>query len=228
MVENPLTTVSATVGSAVSSAVSQVQSLIDSGLASAEELLELETLKGGLESATSASNDLLAHADTLLFGDDQGTLISGGIGSNAGQALGAINLDDTLNSLGGSITETCDLITDFFGSVLGLGQDLLESLASAVQDALSFITNAIDTALGGISAAISVVVGAVTSLIGAITSVINEVISLIASELAAFAEWMAKQIDFALGSFFAGAQDNPCLQLLLGGVGTAALFALLD
>lgn len=228
MVSNPLGAARSAVNSAVGTGLSDIDMLIDSGLATPEELTGLETIKAVFNDASSAAGDMFSHADTLLFGDNQGSLISGGIGSNAGQALSAINLEDTLDSLGGAITETCDLIMDFFGSVLGAGKDLLDALADAVSQAVQFISNAISAAVGGLAAAIQAIVGAISTIIGAITSAISAIVSLIANELATFAEWLAKQLDFSLGNFLAGAQDNPCLQLLLGGVGTAALVSILS
>lgn len=215
MLQNPVATITDQVSGVVGGAVSQIDSLIAQA-PNPSDIADLTAVKDAVGDLGTQVASLKSHTETLLFGDGAGSPISGGFTSNAGQALAASNLNDTLSSIGGAITEGCELINDFFGSILGAGADLLNGALSAINNAIN-----------AISQGINAVLGAAASIIGAVTSIASQITNLILGEIAAFAEWIAKQLDFVVGSFINGALDHPCFGPVVGTVGTAALASIL-
>jgi phage-related protein len=128
-------------------------------------------------------------------------------------AVSAINLNDTMSSLAGPIVENCDLMQNFFGSVLGSGAELLGKIQSTIFGVLGTINGTIQSA-----------VNAATGIVSQIQALTNQAIAMVTNEIAAFAEWIGKQMDFALGSFMASLGDiSGCAGLVGDVVKTSAL-----
>lgn len=217
MVANPLSSLVSTANSNIATATTGIDGFTTDPTLTPEQIDDLNSISAQLGTLSGQVASLNGHANTLVFGDSSGSLISGGITSNAGQFIAANNLNDTYNALTNPAEATCDLLNDFLGTLLGPGASLLQAAINAVQDVLGLIAQGVQAVLG-----------AVATILGALASAGAALVNLIASELATYASWLAKQIDFGLGSFFSGLFSDPCINIITTAVGTAALIDILN
>lgn len=162
---------------------------------------------------------LQTHTNRLVFGDTSALPTRGGLTRNIGQALAAIDLNDTLNiqtaSAAARTVDPCALIQDFLGRILGAGAALLSAIRSVLRPILNLIGDLTE---------------ALTEVLGRLSSLASQILNLIANEIATFLEWIAKQINFGLARFLSrlNLPRNACAALALGAVATPALIAILD
>jgi len=202
MIKNPVST--ASTGSMVNSALARTTD---------------PTVTDALTSLQAQIGSLQTHTNRLVFGDASASPTRGGLTRNIGQALAAIDLNDTLNIQTASATvrtvDPCALIRDFLGRILGAGAALLRAIQSLLQPILNLVGD---------------LTNALTAVLGQISSLASQILNLIANEIATFLEWIAKQINFGLARFLSrlNLPRNACAALALGAVATPALIAILD
>lgn len=189
-----------------------------------------------LDGSTAQSQALMNHGNLLIFGDPRSSsIIGGGLQSNLGLAMGAITLDNTLNGAGAASGggDPCALIGEMFNSILGLGEELLNTLMEAlnntpIAELINQVGNLINEAEDAVAAAISELMAQVEAGLSAVREAMDAIANQIAEELAKFGEWLSKSLNYIYSNFLSGLFDDPCFRLVIGAVGTAALIGALS
>ncbi len=183
-------------------------------------VLQLDADLVELEAVTTTLN---SHMDTLLFGDEEGTIISGGFSSNVGQANSANTLFNTVAGLVGDFA-SCDLFDEFFGSLLGGANELL----NRALDAMAIALGAVGRLMSAVGAAVQEMVDLINQVIAEVQALINEMIAMVLGEIQAFTDWLQRQLDLALGNFLAALGAIPCIDNILVAIQTPELDILLN
>ena len=220
---NPILAAGNTLNSRIGSARSTLTGYIAATTGPA--LGKLQRLQASLGTLGGQSSSLVTHANRLIFGDENGDLIRGGITRNAGQALRAINLNDTLGRAAGTPppADPCGLMRGFFGTILGAGAALLAKAQALMAQVEAAIAQGVQVIQDGINAVLAIA----NQITAEIQAVVAEIANQISREIAAFAQWLQNQINFATGRFFAGFMGDPCFKAVASAVGTPALHAIL-
>lgn len=183
----------------------------------------------------SSMNSFVSHTNNLIFGSDDGSLISGGIASNTGSVISSIQLDNTYAALGedGSATEQdpCALMEQFMGSVLGTGERILNEALEVAKKVAGLLGAVVAALAGGVAAVIGAALAALNAAISAIRDKVSEVLNLISDELGKFREWLNKQINYGIGNFLAGTgldRFGDCAKLIIDSVGTSGLIDIIN
>ena len=188
----------------------------------------LRSLKACLDDSTTQVNALDTHAQTMIFGDSSGSVISGGLNSNLGTAMSALKLNNSMAALGQSPQGTtspsdpCAMISDFFETLIGKGQELIGQIQAAVQEALAPVQELINKINTAITTGLQALRDAITEITAKIQAAVSEITEAIAAELANFAKWLNLLFNFNLASFLAGIFDNSCARLLVNAVTSPA------
>ena len=128
----------------------------------------------------------------------------------------------------GNIQETVDFsqtafsqVENFINGAVSTVQDLAFNLVQNTVGTLkSFAQQIYDDVLSGVISTIQEVIGTISSYVQGIAQQVRDQI---ASELAKFAEWAQKQLDFSTGSFLAQIPDNECPKEILDFVASPDL-----
>ena len=170
----------------------------------------------------------------MLFGDNSGSVISGGLQSNITQAQSANTLSNSI-ALNGGTPATCDLFGQLFGSIQGAGATVF----GAIDAGISAVNNALAAIPQLINGAVNVIVGSevfqsiqstitsVNQTINGLLQAANNAISLVTNEIQSFVDWGQRQLDFAFGNILSRLQTDPCVSNLIGAVGTPQLSSLI-
>lgn len=194
----------------------------------------LRSLQTTLDDSTIQIGQLRDHTNTMLYGDSNGSVISGGLTSNLGQAMSAMNLNNQMAAAGQtplgshSDSDPCAIFMDFFGSLLGDGLDLLNQIGQALSDLLQPITQLINQINTAISAGIAALREAIQAGIAALREAISAIATMIRDELDAFAQWLSAQLNFNLSSFLSSVFGNTCARLLISAVANPVTLQMLS
>lgn len=229
LLKNPVTEVFSIFDHGVGTLQSKVTAAMT--MVDATAFANLSTLQSTLTGVAAAGAGLFGHTQSLLFGDDEGSIISGGFQSNLAQANSANTLFNTTSG----VEATCDLFEQFFGSIKGAAQALfntaqalIDTAMAAVERLMGLVTGVIEVVVGTIQEAINAVMETINQAITMITGTINEMVDLVQREIQAFTDWMQRQIDLALGNFLSVFKNIPCIGGLVDQVQTPDLDDLLN
>lgn len=128
------------------------------------------------------------------------------------------------NTLG----DICQNVNDFFGSIIGLGQELLGQITGFIGEIVGKVQELIGAIMGGVQAVIDAALGAINAVVEQIQAVANQVIEMIQREVEAIAEALRNMLDLSNTFSFLNIFNHPCAKVVLGAVGTGGLLAALN
>ena len=170
-----------------------------------------------------AGSGLFSHMETMIFGDDEGGPLSGGLLSNMSRAKSANVLSNTFAEASGGASDTCDAIHDMMASVMGAGKLLIGTALGAIQKVQELVNELVAAVTSAIQSAIDTAIGLINEAVAQLQGLIDEAIGLVQNEIKKFTDWMTKQINFALGGFLAALREDFCMGPILDSIGSAEL-----
>lgn len=236
---------------------SALYSLVRSGNAFNTSLIgTVGTTQSSMTSTANLINSLPSYANGLdvsgfvgmgstLVGISTGALSSftshitsqfSSLTNNAGLYLGQLNLQQGLMGLGSTLeslkdedysTNICSSISNFFGSIIGDGEALINTVVGYIDQIETEINTIIGAGIALTQELINTVLGEVEGVISQVEAVANQIVSMITNEVAALASALSDMLNYAVSSVLSSLNQNPCGQLLLQAVGSPSLLSLL-
>lgn len=234
VLQNPIADQASTTQTNTSTARDQVDLQLQSMDPADPNYPSMRNVKTTLDNAGSQITALTDHTNTLIFGNNAGTVISGGLSSNLGIALSALTLNNKLAAFGQptqgttSSSDPCAIIGDFFNTLIGKGAELLNQLNTAIAAIMAPIQQLINQINTAITAGMQALRDAINSLNAQIQAVTAQISQAISDELNSFAKWLNIHLNFNLSSFLSGVFNNSCARLLLNAVTSQAGLAVLS
>lgn len=165
-----------------------------------------------------------------------------------------LSLDQGTGDL--SLGNLCSGINDFFGSIMGAGQELLDEVTGAIGeltsaigdvvsgvlseaqrilgdigdmalDAIRPLLEAVDGAMDQIRDAMQPLLDGINSVVDQISSVMNDITEMVQRELASLTDAISDLFNMSGAMSLQSLFSHPCARTLLGAVGTGGLIAAL-
>lgn len=158
------------------------------------------------------------------------------LADNAGLYISQLNLQQGLQNVGSSLTSLsgidltgnpCAGLNTFFGSIIGAGEGLLQTITGAVQEIEASLTALIQLGESVIQSAIDAAVSTISGLISTIATAATSIVTMVANEVSALANALADLINYGIGSALNTLFSNPCGRELLQAVGSTGLLTAL-
>ena len=167
--------------------------------------------------ATGAVAGFISHVTAQLT--NAITNLSMSIGQAAAQA-GLLNSGCALPSNpGGDIP--CGNMSTLFGSVMGLGATLMNSMMGALDKITGNISGLISGALSNVTAVLGLITSGITQMANFAIGMAN----MIAGEVAALATMLSDMIKFSAANALSNLFNNPCTNQVLRAISSPALLS---
>lgn len=196
---------------------------VDSGL----DLSGITAMSGSFESAlTSPLSNLYSHMS------DHYTNFT----KNMSIYVSNLGVQQGLNKLGvnkyGAATDICSDITNFFGSIMGTGLALINTVISSISVVISSISSLIEQIQNAISTVtqtiINTIQNAISTALSVVQNTVSQITNMITTEVAALAAAVSNMVTFGSMHVLSSLFNNPCAKLAITAVGSAALVTALS